>query len=516
MKKLVFIVCSLALLFAGCDDLEDKTYVADEANGVVEDYGTAEMYILNEGLFNLNNSTLARYSFQTRTCSYDYFRALNHRGLGDTANDMDIYGSKLYIVVNVSSTVEVVDLQTGLSIKQIPMLADNGSSRQPRAIAFEEGKAYVCSYDGTVARIDTTSLEIDGITEVGRNPEDLCVQDGKLYVSNSGGLDWAGIGVDRTVSVVDLSTFTESKKIEVGPNPGKILAGPDHSVWVATQGEQIEQGDYKLVKINTQSDVVEKIYDEPVMDFAFDYNTAYLYNYDYATGQTAFKVFNLTTGEVVRSQFITDGTRIERPFSIQVNPYSSNIYITEAYNYQVDGDLLCFTPEGELMFRLSGVGLNPNTVLFRDEAANVDTPENPDDSDGMAAYADKVLDYVPAPTQYMNTTTTAYVEGFTTKQQVLDYATERLQKKSLLSLGAYGGYIVLGFSQPVPNVAGEYDFKIYGNANYNPNAWQDRPGGSAEPGIVLVSKDENGNGQPDDTWYELAGSEYGKDTEIRN
>lgn len=314
MKKLVFIVCSLALLFAGCDDLEDKTYVADEANGVVEDYGTAEMYILNEGLFNLNNSTLARYSFQTGTCSYDYFRALNHRGLGDTANDMDIYGSKLYIVVNVSSTVEVVDLQTGLSIKQIPMLTDNGSSRQPRAIAFEEGKAYVCSYDGTVVRIDTTSLEIDGITEVGRNPEDLCVQDGKLYVSNSGGLDWAGIGVDRTVSVVDLSTFTESKKIEVGPNPGKILAGPDHSVWVATQGEQIEQGDYKLVKINTQSDVVEKIYDEPVMDFAFDYNTAYLYNYDYATGQTAFKVFNLTTGEVVRSQFITDGTRIERPF----------------------------------------------------------------------------------------------------------------------------------------------------------------------------------------------------------
>ena len=65
-----------------------------------------------------------------------YFRALNHRGLGDTANDMDIYGSKLYVVVNVSSTVEVIDLQSGLSVKQIPMLTDNGSSRQPRAITF--------------------------------------------------------------------------------------------------------------------------------------------------------------------------------------------------------------------------------------------------------------------------------------------------------------------------------------------------------------------------------------------
>lgn len=252
------------------------------------------------------------------------------------------------------------------------------------------------------------------------------------------------------------------------------------------------------------------------MDFAFDYNIAYLYNYDYSTGQTAFKVFDLTSGTVLRSQFITDGTNIERPFSIQVNPYSSNVYITEAYNYQVDGDLLCFTPEGTLMFRLSGVGLNPNTVLFRDETADVDTPDNPDESDEMAAYADKVFDYVPAPTQYMNTVTTAYTNGFTTKQQVLDYAAERLRKKSLLSLGAYGGYIVLGFSQPVPNVPGEYDFKIYGNANYNPNAWQDRPGGSAEPGIVLVSKDENSNGLPDDEWYELVGSEYGTDTEIRD
>ena len=70
-----------------------------------------------------------------------------------------------------------------------------------------------------MARIDTASLQVEALAQVGRNPEDLCVQDGKLYVSNSGGLDWEGIGVDRTVSVVDLAAFTETKQIEVGPNP---------------------------------------------------------------------------------------------------------------------------------------------------------------------------------------------------------------------------------------------------------------------------------------------------------
>ena len=514
-KKIIGLLGILLSLVVACDDLEDKFVFPDGEQVIIQDYGTAEMYILSEGLFNLNNSTLARYSFETNACMPDYFRTMNRRGLGDTANDMGIYGGKLYVVVNVSSTVEVIDLHTGLSVGQVPFVAEDGSSRQPRAVAFDRGKAYVCSYDGTVARIDTASLQVEALAEVGRNPEDLCVQDGKLYVSNSGGLDWEGIGVDRTVSVVDLDAFREVKQIEVGPNPGKIFAGQAHTVWVATYGENIEEGDYYLVKINAQTDVVEVVYDEPVMDFAIDYNLAYLYNYDYQTSQSSVKVFDLASGKVVREQFITDGTKIERPYAIAVNPYSSNVYITEAYNYQVEGDLLCFTPEGKLMFRLNGVGLNPNTVLFRDVSASVDDSGSEDNPDASFVFADKVFEYVPAPTQYMNTITVAYQDGFNEDER-LKFASERLRKRSLLSLGAYGGYIVVGFSQPVPNVEGAYDFKIYGNANYNPNAWQDRPGGSAEPGIVLVSKDENGNGIPDDPWYELAGSEYGKDTETRD
>lgn len=118
----------------------------------------------------------------------------------------------------------------------------------------------------------------------------------------------------------------------------------------------------------------------------------------------------------------------------------------------------------------------------------------------------------------MNTTATAYKEGFT-YQQVLEYATELLSDRNvcLLSLGAFGGYITVGFDHTVPNISGEYDFKIYGNAAYDIYGTnEDKPGGSAEPGIVLVSKDTNGNGLPDDEWYELAGSEYNSPSTIRN
>lgn len=506
---------SLLLFFlVACDDLEDKPSTIPQESGDVSETGTAEMYILSEGLYNLNNSSLARYSFNQHRRTNNYFSATNQRRLGDTANDLAIYGNKIYVVVNVSSTVEVIDFPTGKSIRQIRMLCDNGSSRQPRSITFDQNKAYVCSFDGTVARIDTTSLEIEEVIPVGRNADDICVQNGKLYVSNSGGLDYTGPGVDTTVSVIDIASFKEIKKIEVGPNPGTILPGLEDAVYLVTRGANVEAGDYHLVRIDSRTDMVTDTYNEKALNFTIDGPIAYLYTYDYHTEKSAIKVFDLTAGKVIRDNFITDGTIVQTPFSIQMNPFSGNVYITEAYNYSVKGDILCFNQHGQLQYRLNEIGLNPNTIVFSDKASQNDTGDVPEDPNAPSAFANKVWEYLPAPGQYINTPTSAYESGFTT-EQVLERATERLKNKILLSLGGFGGSITVGFHQPIRNVKGEYDFKIYGNAAYNQHTATGALGGSAEPGIVLVSKDTNGNGLPDDEWYELAGSEYGKDTETR-
>lgn len=503
--------CVLPLFYASCDDMEDKP-VTSTVEGQITETGTAEIYILSEGLFNLNNSSLTRYSFRTHQLKTNYFSTINKRGLGDTANDIALYGNKLYIVVNVSSTLEVVDFTTGQSIKQIPMRTENGSSRQPRHIAFHKDKAYVCSFDGTVARIDTTSLEIEATVKAGRNPESLCVQNEKLYVSNSGGLDYSeGIGVDNTVSVIDLASFTEIKKITVGPNPGCILPDSENFVYVATHGKNIVEGDYHLVKINSHTDEVERVFDEKVMNFAIQGNVGYLYNYNYQTEDASIKMFNLQTGETIREHFITDGTQIHTPYGIHINPYSGNIYITEAYSYTVTGDVLCFNQNGQLQFRLNRIGLNPNTVVFSNRASSTDTEEEEQPSpDAPSAYANKVLAYCPAPGQFMNTSTTAYEKGFSA-EDVRRKAEEKLKDPylCLLSLGGFGGSIVVGFDHTVPNMNGAYDFKIYGNASYDSfGTLTGALGGSSEPGIVLVSKDMNGNGLADDEWYELKGSEY--------
>lgn len=120
----------------------------------------------------------------------------------------------------------------------------------------------------------------------------------------------------------------------------------------------------------------------------------------------------------------------------------------------------------------------------------------------------KVFDYTPAPGQFINELKTGGFDGTqTTKEAAIAYAEARMSKTNSdgtpnpvwVSLGGFGGYIVVGFDHSIDN-SGDYDIAILGNSF----------DGSSEPGIVWVMQDENGNGEPDDTWYELAGSETGK------
>lgn len=118
----------------------------------------------------------------------------------------------------------------------------------------------------------------------------------------------------------------------------------------------------------------------------------------------------------------------------------------------------------------------------------------------------RVYEYTPAPGQFINELKTGGFDGTqTTPETAIAYAEERMREENWVSLGGFGGYIVVGFDHSIEN-SGDYDLGILGNSF----------SGSSEPGIVWVMQDENGNGEPDDTWYELAGSETGKASTIQN
>ena len=107
----------------------------------------------------------------------------------------------------------------------------------------------------------------------------------------------------------------------------------------------------------------------------------------------------------------------------------------------------------------------------------------------------EIVEYRPAPGQFINTSLGDP-----------EAARGLVGAKGELSLGGYGGYVIFKFDHTVINKQG-YDFVIHGNAFST----------SSEAGIVMVAADVNRNGIADpDEWYELRGSEHGKQETVSN
>ena len=122
------------------------------------------------------------------------------------------------------------------------------------------------------------------------------------------------------------------------------------------------------------------------------------------------------------------------------------------------------------------------------------------------SYLTKVWEYCPAPGQFIHELP-AYEPG-DDAEAMAKKCLDNLYHDNLVCLGAYGGYMTVGFDHKILNIEGQKDLLVYGNAN----KW----GTSAEPGIVLVSADTNNDGIPNDEWYELAGSEYDNPATLHN
>jgi hypothetical protein len=314
------------------------------------------LYVLNEGNMGSNKASLDYLNYLTGQYQKNIYGQDNPAitlGLGDVGNDVQIYGSKLYIVINNSNKVEVLNAKTGVRINQVNIT-------NCRNVTFSNGKAYVSAYlgvvgdpkapNGAVDEIDTTTLQITRTVTVGRQPEEMAIVGNKLYVANSGG--YSPPNYERTVSVVDLASFTEIKRIDVAINLEKIKADPYGNLYVTSRGDYYTIPP-DLFVINTNTDVVIKDFGLPVSNLWIDGDIAYLYSvaFSYTTGKNtiSYAMINVKTQTILNKQFITDGTdkQITVPYGIAVNPVTKEVYVADAKDYVTPGTLYCFDPAGK-------------------------------------------------------------------------------------------------------------------------------------------------------------------------
>lgn len=371
MRK-IHLYLLLFIAFSSQSCREDYDYIDYGATNTgvqsPEDIDILGVYILNEGNMGSNKASLDFFNYSTGVFSKNYYGEQNPtvvNSLGDVGNDVAVYQDKLFAVINLSNYVEVMDAKTAKHIGEIPV-------QNCRFINFHKNFAYITSYGGAVGqsqpgyvvKVDINTLQIVGRVFVGLQPDGLEVIGDKLYVANSGGYSYPNY--DNTVSVIDLNTFTETKKITVAVNLSKIKKDDNGKLWVVSRGNYTNIPP-KLYVIDPATDTVIKEINEPISDFSIVENRMYYYGYVYTSAGTSssYGILNTDTYQKISSNFIKSGIEkdIVIPYGIKVNPTNGDIFLTDAKDYVSSGELFCFSKSGDLKWKVT-TGDIPGHLAF--------------------------------------------------------------------------------------------------------------------------------------------------------
>ncbi|MCC8088697.1 MAG: YncE family protein [Rikenellaceae bacterium] len=360
--KYLFILLagSFLTLIHGCrkdEDINPSTPTEVDDGKEVEEGDIVGFFLLNEGNMGSNKASIDYFDYETGIYHRNIYAERNPgvvKELGDVGNDLQIYRDKLYAVINCSNLVEVMNVETLQHITQI-------SIPNCRYIAFKDDHAYVTSYAGEVgldpnarlgyvARIDLNTMTVKDTCVVGYQPEELVVAGDKLYVANSGGYRFPDY--DNTVSVIDLNTFEEKKKIEVAVNLHRLQLDNYGNLWVSSRGDYYGS-ESKTFVIDTNTDAVtDTLHLVPNENMTLCGDSLYIYsaewNWYLGINTISYAIINTSTKKVVTRSFIKDGTESEivLPYGIAVNPESGEFFVTDATDYVTPGRLHCYGRDG--------------------------------------------------------------------------------------------------------------------------------------------------------------------------
>ncbi|MBC3541888.1 YncE family protein [Rufibacter sediminis] len=343
-KYLLYVALgSSSFLAVSCDNDDESTPKGAYEHGV---------FILNEGNYGTPTAEVSYLSPDEKTFLPDLFNQVNNRPLGDAAQSITFVGDKAYIAVNNSEKIEVVDAYSFVSKGVI-----NGLKIPRYLAALNSSKAYVSEYvgydffgytgPGRVSVLDLTTNTVTKTINVGLLPEGVLLYNGKLYVANSGG---------NTVSVINTTTDAVEATLNVGDSPKHLVLDANNKIWVLRGGYD---GPGALVKIDPASNNALTTYSFPQGTSSAGQLTIngaknmlyYSYNGKiYAMSTTATTV--PTTALINRS-----------PYGLGIDPETNVLYLGTG-GYSSNGWAVRYQASGALIDSFQ-VRILPNGFTFR-------------------------------------------------------------------------------------------------------------------------------------------------------
>lgn len=326
-----------------------------------EDFEAAPtgLFVLCEGNFQYGNATLSYYDPSAKTVQNEVFMRANGMRLGDVAQSMTIYGGRAWIVVNNSHVIFVVDPDTFREVGRIEDLTS------PRFIHFiSPEKAYVSQiWDNRIFIVNpqtysiTGHIRVPGMTMESGSTEQM-VQQGRYVYCNC----WS---YNNTIIKIDTATDEVVGSLAVGIQPQSIALDVNGYLWALTDGGY-DGSPYgyeapRLYRIDTESFTIDREFRFRLADAPRDLQLNGRGDELYWVNGDIWRM-SVNSQRLPAEPFLPErGTKY---YALTVSPLTGEVYVADAIDYQQQGMIYRYSPEGELLDEFY-VGINPGAFCWK-------------------------------------------------------------------------------------------------------------------------------------------------------
>ena len=318
----------------------------EEVNTNITLNGNGLVLIGNEGNFQNGNASLSSYNINTQQTTSNIYQAINQEVIGDVLHSIYHSDHLLYLVVNNSGKIIAIDDE---SLEKKMEIRNLVSPR--KIIKVDNSKFYISdlyasevtvynNYDGAVGKIP-----VDGWCE------DIIIQNGKAYISNI---------TNNQLYVVNTSNDNIFDSISVGSNPISIKEDSRGNIWVLCQGNLTNNENPSISIIETNTNLILK-------SFSLTNNFSYpssleidiQTNQIYFINKHIYKIQNLDD-TVANEIWFNNNNNF---YNLKINPYTKDVYITDAKDYVQNGTLYIIDSIGKFVDEIA-TGIIPKSIVF--------------------------------------------------------------------------------------------------------------------------------------------------------
>ncbi len=347
MIRRLHYIATLLLMVIACNDPDEAWVQSKQAEYTGSGEYSGGFFVSNEGNFGWGYGSISYVNTETGVVENELFRQKNKKILGNVVQSMTRFDDKIFIVVNNSQKIEVVNADDFSSVGRIDGLT---SPRYFLPISTE--KAYVSDlYSGKIWIVNPVTFKIEGEIESGGWTERLIQVENKVFVCHTGG---------NELIVIEIEKDQIQKRMALQAPPYHILRDKNNVLWVLCGSGTDKRN--RLYKIDPVEQKIIKEFQLPAtFEGAHGLDISPEGDKLYVLGTHVFTMA-VDAKEFPEASFI-NAHKNNLFYSLGVDPAQGDIFVGDALDYLQNGWVFQYTSAGVKVdsFR---VGVIPGHILF--------------------------------------------------------------------------------------------------------------------------------------------------------